>query len=116
MDEIEKDLLLSQQAKKIQELEALLVPARIHHLSPLKEKLFSLLLIELEKAERKHPEKIVFKSLHMCIVTEEYLEMQEAMLKFARAINDNGEKDALITEATQVAVTALRFVGTLIDE
>ena len=51
--EIEMSMLLDRKERRIQELEKLLLDKNISTLDPMKEKLFSLLLIELEKAEQK---------------------------------------------------------------
>ena len=64
---------------------------------------FSILLIELEKAERKHPEYPVDPAKALSIITEEFLEL-------SRAVNDGEDKQRLIEEAAHVAVTAFRFI------
>lgn len=64
---------------------------------------FSLLLIELEKAERKHPEYPAEPAEALAIISEENLEL-------TRAFNDGEEKQRLIEEAAHVAVTAFRFI------
>lgn len=64
---------------------------------------FSILLIEIEKAERKHPEYPADPEKALSIITEEFLEL-------SRAVNDGEEKQRLIEEAAHVAVTAFRFI------
>ena len=64
---------------------------------------FSLLLIEIEKAERKHPEYPADPEKALSIITEELGEL-------AQAINDGEDKQRLIEEAAHVAVTAFRFI------
>ena len=64
---------------------------KISTLDPQKEKLFALLLIELEKAEQKHPEFPVNSGEASAIITEKYLEL-------IRAINDNESADRVVEE------------------
>lgn len=64
---------------------------------------FSILLIELEKAERKHPEYPADSAEALNIISEEFLEL-------TRAVNDGEPKNRLIEEAAHVAVTAFRFI------
>ena len=64
---------------------------------------FSLLLIELEKAERKHPEYPAEPEKALSIIAEELGEL-------AQSINDGESKQRLIEEAAHVAVTAFRFI------
>jgi NTP pyrophosphatase (non-canonical NTP hydrolase) len=64
---------------------------------------FSILLIEIEKAERKHPEYPAEPEKALSIITEEFLEL-------SRAVNDGEKKQRLIEEAAHVAVTAFRFI------
>lgn len=68
-----------------------------------KEELFGLILIELEKAEKKHPEFCLHGDLGLSLLTEEFLEL-------ARAINDTEEFDRVIEEAAHVAVVAMRMI------
>lgn len=65
--------------------------------------LFAMLLIELEKAERKHPEFPGLPAGAANVITEE-------MLEFIRAVNDNEPISRQIEEAAHVAVTAMRFI------
>ncbi len=64
---------------------------------------FSILLIEVEKAERKHPEYPADPAEALAIIAEE-------MLELTRAVNDGEDKQRLIEEAAHVAVTAFRFI------
>lgn len=107
--EIEMSMLLDRKERRIQELEKQLLDKNISTLDPQKEKLFALLLIELEKAEQKHPEFPDGFSEASAIVTEEYLEL-------IRAINDQESVDRVVEEASHVAVTALRLIGTVLAE
>ena len=68
-----------------------------------KEELFGLILIELEKAERKHPKFCVHDDFGLSLLTEEFLEL-------TRAINDTEEFDRVIEEAAHVAVVAMRMI------
>ena len=64
---------------------------------------FSILLIELEKAERKHPEYPADPAEALAIISEELLEL-------TRAVNDKEPVKRQIEEACHVAVTAFRFI------
>lgn len=63
---------------------------------------------ELMKAIAKHP---VFPSNAdgLAIIAEE-------MLELTRAVNDKECKERLIEEAAHVAVTAIRFIQTIVDK
>jgi hypothetical protein len=68
-----------------------------------KEELFGLILIELEKAEKKHPEFCLHGDFGLSLLTEEFLEL-------TRAINDTEEFYWVIEEAAHVAVVAMRMI------
>lgn len=65
--------------------------------------LFAMLLIELEKAERKHPEFPKYPAAGINIIVEELLEL-------VRTVNDNETIGRQREEACHVAVTAMRFI------
>lgn len=68
-----------------------------------REEAFAFLYLELEKAERKHPEFPTDPEKALAIITEEFLEL-------ARAVNDQESRDRQKEEACHVAVTAMRFI------
>lgn len=76
-----------------------------------KEKVFALLLIELEKAERKHPDFLTGAGIHsaMTLLTEEHLEQ-------IRAVNDGEPSGRVLEESAHVAVVAMRLIGRLLEE
>lgn len=66
--------------------------------------------IQLLKARTKHRNFPVDAAEALSIISEEYLELNEAMLAIARGVNENHPREHLIEEAYHVAVTAIRFI------
>lgn len=70
--------------------------------------------IELGKAKGKHPEFPDSPAGAGMIVAEEKAELDCAFDHFCKAVNDQKAKENLIEEAAHVAVTAIRFIETII--
>jgi hypothetical protein len=72
------------------------------------------LLLDLEvkllQAKTKHPTFPGNPKDGISIISEEFLELNEALLNLNRGVNDEKAKEQLIEEAYHVAVTALRFI------
>lgn len=73
------------------------------------EEAFAMVLVELEKAKRKHPEFPEDPAEALAIIAEE-------MLELVRAVNDRESKERQKEEASHVAVTAIRFIASMMDD
>lgn len=73
------------------------------------EEAFAMVLVELEKAKRKHPKFPKDPAEALAIITEE-------MLELVRVVNDRESKERQKEEASHVAVTAMRFLETMMDD
>lgn len=65
---------------------------------------------KLSEATEKHPEFPQSPKEGLAIITEEFYELNEAMLHLCRKVNENYPEEHLIEEAYHVAVTAIRFI------
>lgn len=65
---------------------------------------------KLSEATEKHPEFPQNPKEGLAIISEEFYELVEAMLKLTRGVNDDHLEENIIEEAYHVAVTAIRFI------
>lgn len=72
--------------------------------------------IELGKAKGKHNDFPADTHGGAVIISEEYAELNVAMMKFLQGVNDRHNRMNLIEEAAQVAVTAIRFVEGMLND
>lgn len=68
------------------------------------------LIEKIKQAKAKHVDFPKTADAGLSVITEEFVELNEAMLHLARAVNEKYPEEHLIEEAYHVAVTALRFI------
>ena len=68
------------------------------------------LIEKVKQAKAKHADFPKTASPGFSIISEEFLELNEAMLHLCRKVNENYPEEHLIEEAYHVAVTAIRFI------
>lgn len=76
---------------------------------------FGLVLIELEKAKKKHPGFPAAYSMQCMIIGEEYGELCQAVNDFMNCI-EGATREHILKEAAHVAVTSLRTIEHLLKQ
>ena len=76
---------------------------------------FGLVLIELEKAKKKHPVFPAAYSLQCMTIGEEYGELCQAANDFRNCI-EGATREHILEEAAHVAVTSIRMIEQLIEQ